>query len=53
MGKLYLLLIVLIPILSMYTIIIAKMTMPGPVVMILFGIFIFSFANLNFSKAKQ
>jgi hypothetical protein len=53
MGKLYLLLIVLVPVLSMYMVIIAKVTMPEPVAMILFGTLLVSFANLKFSREKQ
>jgi len=53
MGKLYLLLIVLIPASSMYLVIIAKVIMPAPVAMILFGTLLVSFANLKSSKEKQ
>ena len=53
MGKLYLLLIVLIPVLSMYMVIIAKVTVPAPVAMILFGTLLVSFANLKFNKENQ
>jgi hypothetical protein len=53
MEKLYLLLIVLIPALSMSMVIIAKVTIPGPVAMVLFGTLFFSFASLKFSKDKH
>ena len=53
MGKLYLLLIVLVPGLFMYMVIIYKVTMPESVAMILFGTLLVSFANLKFSKEKQ
>jgi len=53
MGKLYLILIVLIPVLSMSMVIIAKVTIPDPVAMIFFGTLLVSFANLKFSKEKQ
>jgi len=53
MERLYLLLIVLIPVISMYILIIAKVTMSAPVAMILFGIVLVSFAHLKFSKEKH
>lgn len=53
MDKLYLLLIVLVPALSLYMAVMAKVTMPEPVAMLLFGTFLVSFANLKFSKEKQ
>ena len=53
MGKLSLLLIVLVPALSLYMAVIAKVTMPEPVILLLFGTFLVSFANIKFSKEKR
>lgn len=53
MGKLSLLLIVLVPALSLYMAVIAKVTLPEPVIMLLFGTFLVSFANIKFIKEKQ
>ncbi len=53
MGKLYLLLIVLVPVLSLYLAIIGKVTMSEPVAMLLFGTFLVSSAKLKFSIEKE
>jgi len=53
MGKISLLLIVLVPALYLYMVVIAKVTMTEPVVMLLIGTFLVSFANIKFSKEKQ
>ncbi len=53
MGKLSLLMIFLVPALSLYTAVIAKVTMSEPVAMLMFGTFLVSFANLKFSKEKR
>ena len=53
MGKLSLLFIFLVPALSLYMAVVAKVTMTEPIVMLLFGTFLVSFANIKFSKEKQ